>query len=92
MDHAREWASDNAEALVELRRCPAARATLAHACNRWGAPMVWPWGDRPALTGADKRVVVAIRSGAVWRANEDTIARLLAFGEVRYTAEGRLSA
>ena len=91
LDAARGWAAENAGALWALRSQVGARTDVAHACVRWGAPMVWPWGDAPALTSADQRLLSSVRSGNSWRANEDTIVRLLAYGLVRYE-EGRLRA
>ena len=92
MDTARQWAADNNGALWLLRSSSAARAMVAHACNRWGASMVWPWGDRAELTAAERRVLTAIRSGTTWRASEDTIATLLAYGEIRAAESGGLVA
>lgn len=92
VQHARDWAADNADALSALRVDVAARTKVATACVAWGAPMVWPWGDRPALNAADKRVLSAIRRGAAWRGSEDTVNRLLAYGEICKSADGRLVA
>ena len=89
LEEARNWAQHNGDALWFLRSDPGARAMVAHACNRWKAPMVWPWGDRPPLDPADRRVLVAIRSGRPWRASEDTVARLLAYGAIKLGADGR---
>lgn len=92
MQRAREWAADNADALSALRVDVAARTRVATACATWGAPMVWPWGDRPTINAADKRVLAAIRRGAAWRGSEDTVNRLLAYGDLRKAADGRLVA
>lgn len=93
LDDAREWATANAGALTQLRHNGAAQAVVAHACNRWGAPMVWPWGDRHQPTPAQQRALVAIRRGGKWMANEDTIAVLVAVGAVKTNPEtGTLTA
>jgi len=77
---ARTWAQQHEASLGALRYDRGARAAVAHACNRWGAPMVWPWGDTPRPVGAEQRVLYAIRAGRPWRASEDTVAVLIACG------------
>lgn len=91
MEAAREFAADNAGALTALRADNGARAAVAHACNRWGAPMVWPWGDTPTPTAAQQRLLVALRAAKPWRASEDTVAVCLACGWAR-VADGRIQA
>lgn len=92
LDQAREWAADHQDALHWLRSDVHARTRVATACAYHGAPMVWPWGDRPTLNSADKRVLTAIRAGNPWRGSEDTINRLIAYGEIRKDVDGRLVA
>ena len=79
--HAWAWAIEHADALFELRRpASGALAMVAHACWRWRAPIVWPWGDRPTPTPAQARVLRAMRAGKSWRASEDTVVVILACG------------
>jgi hypothetical protein len=80
LSEAREWAAQHEASLGALRYDRAARAAVAHACNRWGAPMVWPWGDTPRPVAAEQRVLSAIRAGRAWRASEDTVAVIIACG------------
>lgn len=92
LDRAREWASDNESALFMLRHADGMVA-VAHACARWGAPMVWPWGDMPRPTQAQQRLISRLRSDAQgWNCSEDTVAVCLAFGWVRKDEAGRLAA
>lgn len=88
LSDAREFADANKDALFMLRADNAARVSVAHACNSIGAPMVWPWGDRPTLTAAQRNLLARIRKGGGWHASEDTIAVLLAYGEIRLTPAG----
>jgi hypothetical protein len=81
---ARQWAHENRNALASLRSNADDQATIAHACNRWGAPIVWPFGDTQAPLAAQLRVLVAMRAGRAWRANEDTIAVIVAAGWARF--------
>lgn len=80
LSEARAWASQHEASLGALRYDRGARSAIAHACNRWGAPMVWPWGDSPQPIGAEQRVLSAIRAGRPWRASEDTVAVIIACG------------
>ncbi len=92
LDDAREWAANHESALFMLRQADG-MAAVAHACNRWGAPMVWPWGDMPRPSQAQQRLISRLRSNAQdWNCNEDTIAVCLAFGWVRKDEVGRLVA
>ena len=92
LDAARTWAHENACALTCLRAGPGL-ADVAAACNRWGAPLVWPWGDAPKPNAAQQRLITNLRSGAQgWRCSEDTVAACLAAGWVRADADGRLVA
>lgn len=84
LNAARTWAADNADALRELRHNGDSRGVVADACNRLGAPMVWPWGDTPTPTKTEQRVLVAIRAGKRWTATHGTIASILAFGWARF--------
>ncbi len=89
---ARTFAHENADALTCLRAGPGL-VDVAMACNRWGAPLVWPWGDAPKPNAAQRRLLVNLRSGAQgWRCSEDTVAVCLAAGWVRRGADGRLAA
>lgn len=80
LSEAREWAAQHEGDLRGLRTSRADRAAIAHACARWGAPMVWPWGDSPRPVAAERRVLAAIRAGRPWRASEDTVAVIIACG------------
>lgn len=84
LDSARTWATANADALGELRHNGDSRGVVADACNRYGASMVWPWGDTPTPTKTEMRVLVAMRSGKRWAAAHGTIASILAFGWARF--------
>ena len=92
MEAARDFAAGNAGALIALRADNAARVTVAHACNRWGALMVWPWGDAPTPNAAQERLLVALRASQPWRASEDTVAVCLACGWARVATDGRIEA
>jgi hypothetical protein len=87
MDRARAFAEENQNALGYLHT---SQATVAHACNRWGAPMVWPFWHRPPVCAAERKMLAAMRAGKPWRASEDTVAVSLAWGRIRYTPDGRL--
>lgn len=91
LSSANEWAHNNQNALAELHQ-PSGKAAVAHACNRWGAPMVWPW-PQPRPTASQQRLITNLRTGAQgWRCSDDTVAVCIAFGWVRKTADGRLVA
>ena len=90
LSEAREWATDNESALFMLRQADGMVA-VAHACNRWGASMVWPWGDMPRPTAAQQRLIFRLRTNAQgWNCNEDTFAVCLAFGWIRKNESGQL--
>lgn len=78
LDEARQWAFDSRASLTEMRSNGVALSSVAHACNQWGAEIVWPWGDSLQPSAAQRRVLVAIRAGRPWRASEDTVAVLIA--------------
>lgn len=88
----REWAHDHKDSLGELRSNAAAQAIVAHACNQWGAPMVWPWSDTQKPLAAHMRVLVAIRAGRSWIASEDTIATIVAARWASFDGTGWIAA
>ena len=81
LEAANQWAVDHADALSAMKvPSTGALAAVANACNRWRAPIVWPWGNRPTPNAAQRRVLVAIQTGGRWHANNDTLAIILACG------------
>lgn len=85
---ARAWAVSNREGLNSMRKHGPALAAVAHACNVWGAPLVWPFVEALRPAQAHRRVLDAIRTGGSWRCGEDTLAVIVAAGWATH-ANGR---